>query len=95
MHRWLAYTSLISSSDDGAASQNLNDAENLPPFHGNVTLESALDSDDNILQRIAYPDLRFEFYLSLFKRRSDIEAIVSHHLRLCRTETCHLGEIKD
>lgn len=67
----------------------------LPLLHGNVTLESALDSDDNMLQRIAYPDLRFEFYLSLFKRRSDIEAIVSHHLRLRKTETCHLAEFKD
>ncbi|PSS16501.1 hypothetical protein M430DRAFT_50880 [Amorphotheca resinae ATCC 22711] len=45
--------------------------------------------------RRAYPDLRVKFYLSLFKRRSDIEAIVSHHLRLRKTETCHLGEFKD
>jgi hypothetical protein len=67
----------------------------LPLLHGNVTLESALDNDDNMLQKIAYPDLRFEFYLSLYKRRSDIEAIVSHHLRLRQTETCHLGEFKD
>jgi hypothetical protein len=66
-----------------------------PLLHGNVTLESALDSDDNMLQRLAYPDLRFEFYLSLFKRRSDIEAIVSHHLCLRKTETCQVGEFKD
>jgi hypothetical protein len=37
----------------------------LPLLHGNVTLQSAVDNDDNVLQRIAYPDLWFEFYLSL------------------------------
>jgi hypothetical protein len=95
LHRWLAHTSLINSSDDGVAGQPLNDSEIPSLLHGNVTLESALDNDDNMLQKIAYPDLRFEFYLSLFKRRSDIEAIVSHHQRLRKTETCQLGEFKD
>jgi hypothetical protein len=59
-------------------------AKNLPLLHGNVTLESALDSDDNMLRSIAYPDLQFELYFSLFKRRNEIEAIASHHLRLSK-----------
>jgi hypothetical protein len=70
-------------------------SKSLPLLHGNVTLQTALDRDDNMLQKLAYPDLRFEFYLSLFKRRSDIEAIVSHHLRLRKTETCEAAEFKD
>lgn len=67
----------------------------LPLLRGNVSLESALENNDNMLQRITYPDLRLEFYFSLYERRSDIEAIVSHHLRLRKTETCHLGEFKE
>jgi hypothetical protein len=43
LHRWLAYTSIINSSDDGIVTQHLKMPETLPLLHGNVTLESALE----------------------------------------------------
>lgn len=60
-------------------------------------MESALDQDDNMLQALAYPQQRFEFFVHLWKNRSEVEAIVSSHLGLAinKGETCRIGEIKD
>lgn len=69
--------------------------ETLPLLHGEITLESALDDDDNMLQALAYPQKRFEYFVYLWKQRSEIEAIVSYHLGLHKGETCQIGEVKD
>jgi hypothetical protein len=67
----------------------------LPLLQGEITLESALDDDDNVLQAIAYPQKRFEFYVYLLKHRSEIETIVSYHLGLNKRDTCQIAEVKD
>jgi hypothetical protein len=67
----------------------------LPLLHGEITLESALDDEDNMLQALAYPEQRFEFFVDLLRHRSEIEAIVSYHLGLKKGEACQIGEVKD
>lgn len=64
-------------------------------LRGGITLESALEKDDNMLQEIGYPEKRLEFYLYLLKHRYEIEVIVSYHLGLSRKEKCRLGEVKE
>ena len=71
-------------------------SKTLPLLHGEITLESALDDDDNILPALAYPHQRFEYFVHLWKHRSEIEAIVSYHLGLnTPRETCQIAEVKD
>ncbi|RAL14569.1 uncharacterized protein BO97DRAFT_386335 [Aspergillus homomorphus CBS 101889] len=67
----------------------------LPLLHGQVTLFTALDDDDNVLQELSYPELRLEFYIYLYQHRTVIESIVSYHLNLHRKQTCRVGEVKD
>lgn len=52
----------------------------LPLLRRNITLEEALDEDDDILQELTYPDKRLEFYSYLLKHRKSIEDIVCFHL---------------
>lgn len=47
-----------------------------------MTLKSALEEDDNVLHKLAYPEQRVDFYVDLYGHRSDIEAIVSYYLGL-------------
>jgi hypothetical protein len=70
-------------------------SKTLPLLQGEVTLESALGDDDNMLQVLAYPQIRFEFFVYLWKRRKEIAAIVSYHLILNERETRQIGEVKD
>ncbi len=70
-------------------------SKTLPLLQGEITLESALDDDDNMLQALEYPQKRFEYYVYLWKHRSELEAIVSYHLGLNERETCQIGEVKD
>ncbi|KAK0101945.1 hypothetical protein ONS95_001246 [Cadophora gregata] len=67
----------------------------LPLLHGEMTVESALDDDDNMLQALAYPQKRFDFFVYLWKHRSEIEDIVSDHLGLNGRGLCQIGEVKD
>ncbi|RAK95669.1 uncharacterized protein BO80DRAFT_439200 [Aspergillus ibericus CBS 121593] len=67
----------------------------LPLLHRQITLASALDDDDNVLQELQYPEQRIQFFTYLLTNRSAIEAIVSHHLGLKRKQTCRIGEVKE
>ncbi|OOF98994.1 hypothetical protein ASPCADRAFT_162880 [Aspergillus carbonarius ITEM 5010] len=67
----------------------------LPLLHRQITLASALDDDDNVLQELQYPERRIQFFTYLFMNRSAIEAIVSHHLGLKGKQTCRIGEVKE
>ncbi|PYI11224.1 hypothetical protein BO78DRAFT_303496 [Aspergillus sclerotiicarbonarius CBS 121057] len=67
----------------------------LPLLHKQITLASALDDDDNVLQELQYPEQRIQFYTYLLTNRSGIEAIVSHHLGLKGKHTCQIGEVKE
>ena len=70
-------------------------SKTLPLLHGNITLESALDDDDNMLQALTYPQERFEYFVYLWTHRIEIESIVSFHLGLKEREICQIGEVKD
>jgi len=67
----------------------------LPLLQGEITLESALDDDENMLQALAYPQKRLEYFVYLLDHRSEIEAIVSYHLGLNERETCQIGDVED
>ncbi|KAJ9240097.1 hypothetical protein DTO166G5_1962 [Paecilomyces variotii] len=58
----------------------------LPLLNGRITLDRALNDDDNILAQIGYPRQRQEFFSYLSARKAEIEAIVSFHLgaKKCR-----------
>jgi hypothetical protein len=62
----------------------------LPLLRGQVTLNTALSEDDNMLAQIRYPRQRQEFLNHLSACKAEIEAIVSFHLRL---KECRTGEI--
>lgn len=55
-------------------------------LNGRITLDRALNDDDNILAQIGYPRQRQEFFSYLSTRKAEIEAIVSFHLgaKKCR-----------
>jgi hypothetical protein len=55
-------------------------SHSLPLLRRTITLEEALDEDDDNLQELSYPDKRLEFYCYLFQHRKQIEDIVSFHL---------------
>jgi hypothetical protein len=67
----------------------------LPLLHKKITLASALDDDDNVLQELSYPEQLIQFYVYLLTHRHEIEAIVSYHLGLKKTETCRMSEVKE
>ncbi|EEP78370.1 predicted protein [Uncinocarpus reesii 1704] len=66
-------------------------AKELPLLLQTVDLQTALEDDENMLQKLTYPGLRDDFMHYLFARRSDIEAIVARHLGLC-TGSCQVAE---
>ena len=41
---------------------NMSGTLPLPLFKGQVTMENALDDDDNMLARISYPQKKWEFW---------------------------------
>lgn len=71
------------------------DTRKLPLLHGKTTLADALEEEENMLIRLSYPSLRFDFYAWVYKRRDDFKVIISHHLSLDDGETCRLAEPKE
>lgn len=63
----------------------------LPLLQGDITLEDALDEEDNMLIRLAYPGKKDSFFEYLLEQRNDIKDIVAHHLNLKRDETCDIA----
>lgn len=63
----------------------------LPLLKGRITLKDALEEDNDILQELAYPQKRLDFYLYLLEHRQDIEELVSFHLGVTRG-TCKAAE---
>ncbi|KAI9839089.1 MAG: hypothetical protein M1837_002228 [Sclerophora amabilis] len=66
--------------------------KSLPLLRGHITLEDALADDDNMLEKIGYPSQRFDYWYELWSQRRNVEALVTHHLGLGKTETCRMGE---
>ncbi len=54
----------------------------LPLLTGNITLDEALDDEDDVLQKISYPEKRLDLCSYLHAHAADIEAIAAHHLGL-------------
>jgi hypothetical protein len=67
----------------------------LPLLHGEISLSTALDDDDNVVQELSYPERRLEFYIYLCQHRTSIESIVSYHMNLKEKQTCRVGEVKE
>jgi hypothetical protein len=64
--------------------------EKLPLLRGDsVTLQEALEDDDNILARLDYPGRQKSFWSYLSAHKSGIEAAVSFHLGVSR---CRVSE---
>ncbi|KAG8415139.1 hypothetical protein J3459_011115 [Metarhizium acridum] len=52
----------------------------LATLRGRVSLEDALDEDDDVLAQLRYPGQQKKFWASLIARKADIEALVRYHL---------------
>jgi len=63
----------------------------LPLLKGTITLDEALDEDDNVLVQIEYPRQKYEFYSYLSAHKAEIETIVSFQLGVNK---CLVGEAK-
>ncbi|KAJ6088461.1 hypothetical protein N7486_009722 [Penicillium sp. IBT 16267x] len=59
----------------------------LPLLRGDITLESALDQEDDILLNLGFPEQRIDFFVSLYSNRDEIGNIASYHLGLGPLET--------
>ncbi|PLN86910.1 kinase-like domain-containing protein [Aspergillus taichungensis] len=67
--------------------------KSLPLLRGNsISLEDALTDDDNILHRLDYPQKQKEFWSHLLSHQSDIEELVSFHLR---AKHCQIADETD
>ena len=63
---------------------------------GLVSLQAALDEDDDVLAQLRYPEQQKRFWASLAARKADIEALVRFHLGIdwcyvCTTEIWKAG----
>lgn len=56
----------------------------LPLLTGKITLSEALDEEDDILEKLSYPEKRLNFCNYLHAHANEIESIVSHHLSISR-----------
>lgn len=62
---------------------------------GSVTLEAALEEEEDMLLELDYPDQRVDFFLSIYLNREDVAKLVSRHLGLASAETCRLGDVNE
>lgn len=68
----------------------------LATLRGRVSLQDALDEDDDVLAQLRYPEQQNRFWASLVARKADIEALVRYHLGvdwcyICTTEIWKAG----
>jgi hypothetical protein len=59
----------------------------LPLLMGTISLEDALDDDDNVLPQLRYPGQKKEFWDYLLAHNADIETLVRYHLNI---DWCHV-----
>ena len=52
-------------------------ALSIPLLRGSITLEEALQQEEDMLLDVSYPDSRIEFFAFLYGHRNDITALVS------------------
>ena len=81
--------------DVPAKRSSASKAITLPLLQGRTTLTNALEEEENMLFRLAYPSQRFEFFFWILQHRKDFEAIVSSHLSLAANEICRVGKVEE
>ncbi|KAL3953719.1 hypothetical protein ACCO45_011675 [Purpureocillium lilacinum] len=64
----------------------------LPLIRGSISLQDALLEDDDILQKLSYPEKRLQFWYQLYQSRPEIEDLVAWHLNLARTDV-RVGDV--
>lgn len=82
-------------SSNAANTTSPSEALTLPLLQGKTTLAEALEEEENMLLRLAYPSQRIDFFVWILQHRKDFEAIISYHLCLADNETCRFGEVKE
>ncbi|RAH47954.1 uncharacterized protein BO95DRAFT_512836 [Aspergillus brunneoviolaceus CBS 621.78] len=66
-----------------------------PLLRGSITLEEALDQEEDMLLELSFPKSRIEFFVSLYSRRQYIAMLVADHLQSSRWEQCFVEEVKE
>jgi hypothetical protein len=79
---------------------NINSAETimekkLSLLQGDITYNSASQSDSNILLQLSNPEKRVSLFVHLYKHRDDIQATVARHLGLKKSQPCRVGDFKE
>ncbi|KAJ5286819.1 hypothetical protein N7478_002505 [Penicillium angulare] len=83
---------LTDHTTDGATTSQ---AATLPLIRDTMTLQDALEQEEDMPLDLDYPQQRIYFFVSLYGNRERIVNIVSYHLGLRPSDTCWLGEVKE
>ncbi|RAH80324.1 hypothetical protein BO86DRAFT_410877 [Aspergillus japonicus CBS 114.51] len=67
----------------------------LPLLRGSITLDEALDQEEDMLLELSFPTSRVKFFVSLYSRRHDTATLVAEHSLLSRCDQCFVGEVKE
>lgn len=67
----------------------------LRTLDGEITLDAALEEEQDMSRRLTYWDKRVNFLVYLLDHSAEIEAIVSYHLDLSEKGSCHLAPLDD
>ncbi|MCJ1385572.1 hypothetical protein MMC17_008695 [Xylographa soralifera] len=67
----------------------------LKTIDGEITLDAALEEEQNMLRRLTYLDKRKNFLVYLLDHSTEIEAVVSYHLGLSKAESCCLAPLNE
>lgn len=70
-------------------------ATTLRTLDGEITLDAALEEEQNMLRRLTYWDRRVDFGTYLLAHSADIDAIVLYHLGLRELGCCYLAPADD
>ena len=70
-------------------------ATTLRTLDGEITLDAALEEEQDMLRRLTYFDKRINFLVYLLDHSAEIEAVVSYHLGLSESGSCNLAPLDD
>ncbi|KAK2865300.1 hypothetical protein FQN49_003716 [Arthroderma sp. PD_2] len=74
---------------------NTKAPDTLPLLRGTITLEAALEEEDNVLLDLSYPEKRIDFFVWFYSRSKEIEDLVSFHLGLSPPEKCRVSAVNE
>lgn len=64
-------------------------------LRGDITYDTAKDSDANILHELGYRDQKIRFFTYLYRNRELIKSLITRHLGLASRDSCHLVDVED